>query len=195
MSAPRRNGTQGVGRKERLQPPLIFLFRTAAAAKDARLSRADLGERHRLRADGTEDRSARFAITEPELRREVARDLASLMNATNLEATIPMDDLPHARRSIINYGLPDLVRRTIDESAVETIGAEIVAAIMAYEPRLHPASLKVSRDRSVRGEDLRVRFQVTADLRCDPVDMPVQFVADVEVDTGKIRIDRLQAPS
>lgn len=196
MSSPRQRGTQTAGlRKERLAPPLMFVFRTAAAAGDARMTRQELGERHRLRADGSEDRSARFSITEPELRREVARDLAALVNTTDLASSVPMDDLPYAKRSIVNYGLPDLAHRTIDENSVDLVGTEMIAAIMRYEPRLHPASLKVVRDNSVKKEQLRVRFHVSGDLRCDPVDLPVQFVADVEVDTGKIRIDRLQAPT
>ena len=32
---------------------------------------------------------------------------------------------------------------------------------------------------------------VRADLICDPVNVPVEFVADVELDSGKIKINRL----
>ena len=32
---------------------------------------------------------------------------------------------------------------------------------------------------------------VRADLLCDPVNVPVEFVADVELDSGKIKINRL----
>jgi type VI secretion system protein ImpF len=35
---------------------------------------------------------------------------------------------------------------------------------------------------------LTIRFLVRADLDCEPVNVPLQFVADVELDTGKIAI-------
>ena len=40
-------------------------------------------------------------------------------------------------------------------------------------------------------DDLKVRFLVSAALKTQPVEVPVQFVAEVELDSGKIKIDRL----
>ena len=37
----------------------------------------------------------------------------------------------------------------------------------------------------------RVRFLVSADLRLHPVNVPMEFVAEIELDSGKIKIDRL----
>ena len=51
-------------------------------------------------------------------------------------------------------------------------------------------SIQVSRDTSVSADELKVRFVVRADLNCDPLNLPVQFVADLERDTGKILISR-----
>ena len=34
-------------------------------------------------------------------------------------------------------------------------------------------------------------WTVRADLFCEPLNVPIEFVADVEVDTGKIMINRL----
>ena len=51
-------------------------------------------------------------------------------------------------------------------------------------------SIKARRDDTVSPDELRVRFLVSAALRMQPVDVPVQFVAEVELDSGKIRIDR-----
>ena len=44
---------------------------------------------------------------------------------------------------------------------------------------------------SIDADELKVRFVVQADLRCEPVNVPVEFVADVELETGKIQINRL----
>jgi type VI secretion system protein ImpF len=38
---------------------------------------------------------------------------------------------------------------------------------------------------------LKIRFVVNADLACEPLNVPVEFVAEVELDSGKILINRL----
>jgi type VI secretion system protein ImpF len=98
--------------------------------------------------------------------------------------------VPYARRSIINFGIPDISHRTIDEIGVNHIPDEIKQAIMNYEPRLARASLHVERDPKVDPAELKIRFIVHADLTCDPVNIPVQFIADV-IDSGKIIVNRL----
>jgi type VI secretion system protein ImpF len=178
-----------VNAKTRLSPPLMHVFRAAHEAKDAAKKadiRGEAGERiiagRRLRP--------RQVITEPILRREVSRDLEALLNAVALESTLDLTAVPYARKSILNFGLPDVAHRTIDERSVSEIPDEIRQAIMTYEPRLSAASLHIERDKSVDAAELRLRFIVCADLTCDPVHVPVEFIADV-MDNGKISINRL----
>ncbi len=175
--------------KTRLSPPLMQVFRAAHAAKDAKKTieiRNQSGDRviagRRLRP--------RHVITEPVLRREVGRDLEALLNSIALESTIDMTDAPYVRKSIINFGIPDITRRSIDEAGVADIPEEIKAAIINYEPRLAADSVRVVRDTSVDPVELKIRFIVRADLSCDPVHVPVEFIADV-IETGKILVNRL----
>jgi len=176
-------------RKSRLSPPLMHVFRAAHEAKDAKRiidQRNEAGERviagRRLRA--------RQVITESMLRREVARDLDALLNTVALESTVNMDDAPYVRKSILNYGLPDLSNRTIDEAGVNEIPDEIRAAVINYEPRLAAGSLRIERDNTVDAVELKIRFLVRAELVCHPVHVPVEFIADI-VETGKIVVNRL----
>jgi type VI secretion system protein ImpF len=178
-----------VNRKTRLSPPLMHVFRAAHEAKDAtkRLeARSPTGD-HVVAARRSR---ARQVITESELRREVARDLDALLNTVAMESTIDMTEVEYARKSIINYGLPDIANRTIDEVRVRKVPDEIRTAIINYEPRLAAASLQIERDMSVDADELRVRFIVRADLTCEPVHVPIEFVADV-TETGKIIVNRL----
>jgi type VI secretion system protein ImpF len=92
---------------------------------------------------------------------------------------------------VLNYGFPDLVHRTIDESSVNSVKDEIRTVLMQFEPRLVRESLHVARDETVDKAELKVRFVVNADLACDPLNVPVEFVAEVELDSGKILINRL----
>jgi type VI secretion system protein ImpF len=178
-----------VNSKTRLSPPLMQVFRAAHEAKDAQTAqdmRNEAGERvvasRRLRA--------RQMITEPILRREVWRDLDALLNTVALESTVDITDAPYVRKSILNFGIPDVADRTIDETAVNTIPDEIKMAIINFEPRLAADTLRVERDMTVDPAQLKVRFIVRADMICDPVHVPVEFVADV-IDAGKIVVNRL----
>jgi type VI secretion system protein ImpF len=178
-----------INSKTRLSPPLMHVFRAAHEAKDAKKKidlRGESGERviagRRLRP--------RQVITEPVLRREVWRDLDALLNTISLEATVDMSEAPLVRESILNFGLPDVTHRSIDERGVGDIPEEIRQAIVRYEPRLAAASLHIERDMSVDPVELKVRFIVRAELTCDPVHVPVEFVADL-IETGKIVVNRL----
>jgi type VI secretion system protein ImpF len=178
-----------INKKTRLAPPLMQVFRAAHRAKDTKKSvdqRNEAGERvlagRRLRA--------RHVITESILRREVARDLDALLNAIALESSIDMAAAPYARKSILNFGLPDITHRSIDEAGVEDIPDEIRGALIAFEPRLAPGSIEVNRDTNVDPAELKLRYIIRADLTCDPVHVPVEFVADV-IDNGKIIINRM----
>ena len=172
-----------------VSPPLMHVFRSAHAAGDATQKidmRTEAGERIVAGRRGR----ARQMITEGILRSEVAHDLAVLLNTIALGSTVDVGEADYVRKSILNFGLPDLSRDTIDEVGAKRIHEEIKTAIVNYEPRLVATSLQIERDRSVDKAELRVRFIVHADLTCEPVHVPVEFVADL-VDTGKIVVNRL----
>jgi type VI secretion system protein ImpF len=180
----------GVGLRNRLSPPLMFAFRFTHRQKDARRG-VELRE-----IDGESQATARrgrvqIAITEKMLREEVKSDLEHLMNTIALEASEDLASYPEVRKSILNYGIPDMARRTLDEAAIANITREIEDALRRYEPRLVKNSIKVARDESADALALKLRFVVHADLFCEPIHVPVEFVADVESGTGKIAISRL----
>jgi type VI secretion system protein ImpF len=178
-------------RKNRLSPPLMQVFRAAHVARDAR-KRPQLREAGPGQGSMSRTRAVqRVAITEPMLRNEVRRDIDMLMNCVALESTQDITAFEAVRTSILNYGLPDIAHRTIDELEANDLIRDLEAAIRRYEPRLSDDSVRVERDRGLDPTELKIRYNVHADLRCDPLDVPVQFVAEVEVDTGKITINRL----
>jgi type VI secretion system protein ImpF len=167
----------------------MHVFRTAHEAKDAKRvidQRNEAGERviagRRLRA--------RQIITESMLRREVSRDLDALLNTVALDATVDMKNAPHVRKSILNYGLPDLAIRTIDENGVDEIPDEIRTAIVNYEPRIAADTLHIERDKDLDPVELKIRFVIRGELVCHPLHVPVEFVADI-VEAGKIIVNRL----
>lgn len=176
-------------RQPRLSPPLMHVFRAAHEAKDAKRlidQRNEAGER----IIASRRLGVRQVITESMLRREVSRDLDALLNTVALDATVDMEHAPHVRRSILNFGLPDIAVHTIDETAVSEIPHEIRTAIANYEPRIAPDTLRIARDTEVDPVELKIRFVIRGELICHPVHVPVEFVADI-VDSGKIVVKRL----
>src|SRR5262249_22058210 len=100
----------GSNRKDRLSPPLMDAFRGAHEARDAKIKldwRAGAGER----VIASRRVAVRTAITEPTLRREVARDLDSLMNTIAMESSEDLQRFEHVRKSVLNFGLPDITHR------------------------------------------------------------------------------------
>jgi type VI secretion system protein ImpF len=177
-------------RKNRLSPPLMHAFRSAHAERDAQ-KKLDLRDEAGERLLAGRRLNGRVAITEMTLRREVARELESLMNTIAMESSEDIASFDAVRKSILNYGLPDVAHRTIDEIGVDDIRGEIKSALMRYEPRLLSDTLHVRRDASVDPENLKIRFLVNADLHCEPLNVPVEFIAEVEIESGQIVISRL----
>jgi type VI secretion system protein ImpF len=176
-------------RNDRLAPPIMRAFRASHHSRDAK-ALADIREGGE-RVLSSRRMSSRAPISESELRKIVISDIGALLNTVNLDSAQDLSEAPEVGKSVLNFGFPDLGRLSIGENAVLGIAQELEQALREFEPRLAPGSIKARRDDAVSPDELRVRFLVSAALRMQPVDVPVQFVAEVELDSGKIKIDRL----
>jgi type VI secretion system protein ImpF len=177
-------------RKDRLSPPLMHAFRSAHAERDAK-KKLDLRDEAGERLLAGRRLNARVAITEVTLRREVARDLQALMNTIAMESSENLVPFDAVRKSILNYGFPDVAHRTLGEIGVDDIRGEIESVLTRYEPRLLANTVRVRRDESVSPDELKIRFLVKADLYCEPLNVPIEFIAEVEIESGQIVISRL----
>jgi type VI secretion system protein ImpF len=176
--------------RDRLCPPLMHAFRSAHAARDA-TKKIDLRDESGERIIAGRRTAGRTPITESMVRREVARDLESLMNTVALESAEDLTEFEHVRKSVLNYGLPDIVHRTIDDATVHDVKSEIEQVLTNFEPRLVRDTVHATRDSAIDANELKVRFVVQADLRCVPVDVPIEFVADMDLDGTSFAINRL----
>ena len=165
-------------------------FREAARAKDSRKV-ADERDASGDRVIAGRRNMARRATNEQALRRELSEDLSTLLNTVNLGSTLDISNLPYVSNSILNFGLADISSLTVDEMAVADIAVELRDILKCYEPRLVPGTIEVERAGSVDSVDMKVRFIVRAEMRASPVDVPIEFVADLEIETAKMQISRL----
>lgn len=170
-----------------LSPPLMFAFREAHDKRDARVVIDKRDDGVRVIAGR---KARKGAITEGQLREQLAYDLNALLNTVNMESGFDLTEFPHVRESILNYGIPEISNRTIDEDRVADIVDEIRTALLQFEPRLVRETLHVARDETVDPDSLNIRFAVSGEMACDPAAVAVEFVADIEIDTGKMRVGR-----
>ena len=171
------------------QVPLMLAFREAFREGDAakRIEERVAGERL-VSARGSLKRRGADEVL---LKRDLAIDLLSLVNTIDLGSAVDLSDLDRVKRSILNYGLPDLSALTSLESGVENVGDYLKEALLAHEPRLRPESIHVEKTGEVNDETHRVSFAVSAEMACSPLDLPTEFVAEVDMGSGNIRLTRL----
>ena len=164
--------------QERLQPAL--LDRLVDEDPD---SRQELRE-HRL-------------ITKARLRQAVLRDLAWLFNATRLEADVDMSKAPYAQRSVINFGLPAFAGRCASSLEVNELERAIRQAIVDFEPRILPGTLRVRAlvepDRLDHHNVIGV--EIEGHLWAQPVPLELLVRTEIDLETGKVEIADLMPSS
>jgi|SRR5271163_4723009 len=141
----------------------------------------------RLSDDAPDHRRESFdqqTLTMPQLRQAVLRDLAWLLNTTNLAATEDLSAAPLAAQSTINYGVPGLAGMVSSASQFSSLETRIAEAIRAFEPRIRPETLKV---RLRRGHEERpspsVVFEIEGELWAHPVPEQLFLETAIELET------------
>lgn len=171
------------------QMSILQVFRAAARAGDARDAapserRADddriISVRRRQSRDGTDPIS---------MQADLAADIASLMNTIRLDALIDLSDAPLVEKSVVNYGFRDMSSLTQNQETNSRIAASIRDTLIRHEPRLIAATLEVRvSERKSGGADQRIFFDISAEMRASPTDLPMDFVAEVDLGAGKLRM-------
>lgn len=180
----------GTERRKPLQVPLMYAFRDAFKAKDAkkeeRVTDAS-GERVLSERGSVRRRGA----NENQLKRNLEIDLSNLMNTVDLGSCLDIDDYPNIRRSILNYGLRDLTHLTSDEVRSLDIVRGLKEALLNQEPRLIGETLRVNLRPGFDDVDQKIAFDVSAEMACRPVDIPLEFVAEIDVGSGKVKLSNV----
>ncbi|AUH32947.1 type VI secretion system baseplate subunit TssE [Paracoccus tegillarcae] len=170
------------------QMSIMQIFRASARAGDARDAapaerRVDedrmISVRRRQSRDGTDPAS---------LQADLAADLGSLMNTVRLDAMVPLTDAPLVERSIVNFGFRDMSSLTQSQETNSRIAASIRESLIRHEPRLIAETLEVRVSERDEMTDQRIFFDITAEMRASPADLPMDFVAEVDLGAGKLRM-------
>jgi len=131
-----------------------------------------------------------YAVTRAQMRDIVQRDLAYLLNTTNIEEQIDEVRYPHVAASTMNYGVPPLAGKFMATRQWTDIETIIKRAIRDFEPRLVPGSLSVlplpDEDGEVQYNALA--FEVRGLISMAPYPMEFMVQSSLDLETSQLSV-------
>ena len=128
-------------------------------------------------------------ISKRKLREAVLRDLTWLFNTTRLDANMDPAKLPYARRSVINFGLPALSGQTSSSLEVTELERAVRQAILDFEPRILPSSVRVRALESGNFENHNViGVEISGQLWAQPVPIDLLVRTEIDLETGQVEV-------
>ena len=168
----------------------MHVFRAARSSGDAKRTEANYQDGAREVTARSQER--RIGTDEATLRRHLTADLTSLMNTINLDAVIDLDDDSYVAKSVVNYGFGDMSHMSNSAHAARQIADLIRETLIQHEPRLIAETIEIDLSKIDDDPTQRLRFDVSAEMVATPVDVPLDFVAEVDMGAGKIQMTRLR---
>lgn len=174
------------------QVSLMNVFRQAAVEGDARRVDDSLSDTDDARVLSARTLERRDGAGQGQLRTHLANDLSSLMSTTHLEAVEDLKDFEHVRKSILNYGMRDMSTMSTSDIVDTRIMRELKAALIRYEPRLIPETVEIQLRAGGETVNQRLAFDIRAEMAAKPVDVPLEFIAEVDTGAGKVSMASLK---
>ena len=123
------------------------------------------------------------------LREAVLRDLAWLMNTSDLTSAEDLRDYPLVAQSVLNYGLPALAGHAVSSVDLPAVERLLRQAILNFEPRILKNTLKV---RVVAAEDQMnhnaMGFVIEGDLWAQPIPQRLFLKTEIDLETGSVTV-------
>jgi type VI secretion system protein ImpF len=117
----------------------------------------------------------------------VRRELAWLLNTTNFESCIPLDEFPQVRTSVLNYGVPDMAGKSLNNRLIQQRARDMRAAVIAFEPRIDAATLDIDVADQMERENA-ITYIIQADVTSAVRAIPVKFRTDIEADSASVTV-------
>lgn len=166
------------------------VFRESYFEHDSRKANAATGGGEAKISKRSQQR--REGVSENQLRAHLEADLNALLNTIQLGSAVSLDDSPHVKNSIVNYGFRDLSGISAAEINTPKMVDTIRQSLLNFEPRLMSESIDVSVVGGEGNSKQRLTISVSAELMGDPVDIPLDFDAEVDLGAGKLKMSKLR---
>jgi len=123
-------------------------------------------------------------------RQSVLQDLEWLMNTRGHGVWELLEEFPYARRSVLNFGLPDFEGMTVSVSGVRAIEQALLRAIQAFEPRINPGTLRVKAVQAAQEAyaSTAIVVEIQGVLWAQPVPEQLFVRTEIDLETGQCRI-------
>jgi len=156
--------------KERLQPSLLDRLTD--------LNPSDIKES-----------SSQQSMSQSQFKTAVIRDLGWLLNSVALDVCLDLEKYPEVRRSVLNFGLPDMSGHTSSNVDVRMMESSIKNAIYLFEPRIIRSSLKV-RIRSNPDEMSHnsLIFEIAGAVFGQPSPFQVVLKSELDLECGEVQL-------
>jgi type VI secretion system protein ImpF len=121
-----------------------------------------------------------------ELKQSVRRDLENLLN-TRIRCVPWAPAMKHLKRSLVNYGIPDLTGSSpVSPQDREEFRRTIEAVVKQNETRLK--KLRVRLTDSPHSIDRAIHFHIDAVLQAEPAPEPISFDSTLRLATGSFEV-------
>ena len=121
-------------------------------------------------------------------REGVLRDLEFLLNTT-APPQAPLSPFAHVGTSVLNYGLEPLGGVWASQMSAEAIVGRIRKAILDFETRILPASLRVRLlPNDAPGSATVMHIEITGELWAEPCPERIHIKTDIDLETGICRV-------
>lgn len=128
-------------------------------------------------------------ISASRLRECVTRDVAWLLNCVRMGDEDSLADYPEAARSVVNFGIPDLTGAALAGIDAAVLQRQLREAIVAFEPRLTPGTLRVTVAADTDRMDRRsLTFGIESEMWAQPLPMNLYLKTEVDLETGRFDV-------
>lgn len=131
-----------------------------------------------------------YAMTRAQMREIVRRDIAMLLNTTNQEDLLDRKRFSAAASSTVNYGVPALAGGYLSEKRWADIEKMIRRAVIDFEPRLAPGSLRVTPLLKEAGSANYnvLLFEISGQIHMQPYPMAFTVQTAVDLETSRLTV-------
>jgi type VI secretion system protein ImpF len=137
----------------------------------------------------TKESQDKRVVSMRRLRQCVLRDLAWLMNTTNLETTEDLEAYPEVSHSVLNYGIAELSGHLVSGLDLTRLERMVRQAVQDFEPRILSSSVKVRsvRDASKESHN-QLMFEIEGQLWAVPTPTHLLIKTQIDLEEGGVTL-------
>ena len=142
-----------------------------------------------LQPKKTRESVAQQVLSHQQYRAAVIRDLSWLLNSVSMVSVLDLEAYPEIRRSVLNYGMPDISGHTSASIDTDRLQKAIKKIIYRFEPRIIQNTLEV---RVISDPDQMAHnslvFEIDGVVFGQPMPFPVRLRSELDLECCEFSI-------